>query len=298
MRLALKDNKQWLWYLIFAVCLTAILLYINFPSKALTDYIRVQAENRYPDIKIDFDKIYLTFYPGIQIRGLKISLKEYPDTPVYVSEKSSIRVSILSWIKGDPEYYFESSVKGGEISGVIEEKNEVKKERVDATIELKGIKLDQNIFIHPIVSERIEGSVAGKIIFMGNLSDPLKGNTEISLNLSDGMIKFKKPIFDLNALEFKKLNISGVIDKRRLNIKEFNMTGEDINGSATGTIQIGNQIQNSRLNLKTELEPLPSLYQDMPKVGNAINGIKSKMSNGKLRVDLQGTLDRPLPKIR
>jgi type II secretion system protein N len=298
MRFALKDNKQWLWYLIFAVGLTALLLYINFPSKALTDYIRVQAENGYPDINIDFDKIGLTLYPGIQIRGLKITLKEYPDTPVYVSEKTSIRVSILSWIKGDPAYYFESSVNGGEISGVIQEKNEVKKERVDAAIELKEIKLDKRIFIHPIVSERIEGSVAGKIIFMGSLSDPLKGNTEISLNLSDGMIKFKNPIFDLNALEFKKINISGVIDNRRLNIKEFNMTGKDVNGSATGTIQIGNEIQNSRLNLKTEIEPLPSLYQDIPKVGKAINGIKSKMSDGKLRIDLRGTLDRPLPILR
>ena len=133
---------------------------------------------------------------------------------------------------------------------------------------------------------------------MGNLSDPLKGNTEISLNLSDGKIKFKTPILNLDELEYKKINVSGVIDNRRLNIKDLNMTGGPVNCTATGTILISNDFLNSRLNIKTEIEPLPSLYQEMPEAGNAINLMKNKIKDGKLLIDFQGTLNRVIPKFR
>jgi type II secretion system protein N len=297
MNLIKKENKPWLWYLIFSVCLTVVLLYIKFPSETLTNYIRVQAEKSYPDISIGYKKIGLTLPPGINIKGLSISLKEDPETFVYESEKTTIRISILGWLKGDNKYFFESAVKDGVISGFFEEKNEMKKERVDATIDIKGVSLDKNIFIHPALSERLEGILTGKITFMGNISDPLKGNTEIHLDMTDGKVKLKKPFLDLDALEFKKMNISGIIDNRRLNIKDLNMTGGPLNGSATGTVQIRDDLLNSRLNLKAEIEPSPSLSQDMPEVGNTISMMSNIMKDGKLRIDIQGTLDRPSPKF-
>jgi len=298
MHLSIKDNRQRLWYLILIGCFTVLLLYIKFPSEALTDYIRAEAENSFPDFNIAFDKIGLTLPPGIKIQGLRISLKEYPDIPVYVSEKSSVKVSVLSWLKGAPRYYFTSMVKGGEISGFLEEKDEVKKERVDATIDIEGLMLDDQIFIHPVINERLEGRLTGRITFMGNLSDPLRGNTEISLNLSDGRVKFKTPILDLDELEFKNMSMSGIIDNRRLNIKALNMTGGPVNCSATGTVQISNDFLNSRLNLQTEIEPSPSLYQEMPQVGRAMNVMKNRIKDGKLRIDFQGTIDRVIPKLR
>ncbi len=298
MHLSINDNKQRLWYLILIVCFTVALLYIKFPSKTLTNYIRAEAEKRFSEIIIGFDQIGLTLSPGIKIRGLRVSLKEDPDTPVYVSEKTSVSISILGWLKGTPRYYFTSIVKGGEISGFLEEKKEVKKERVDATIEIKGIKLDENTFIHPIISERLEGVLTGKVTFIGDPSAPLRGNTEISLDLTDGRFNLKNTFLDMDVVEFKKISLSGVLDDRKLNIKDLDMTGGPLNGSATGTVRISNELLNSRLNLKTEIEPSPSLSRDMPGVSNAINMMKNKMKNGKLRIDFQGTIERPLPNFR
>ena len=286
------DNKKFLLYLIFVIGLTVVLLYIKFPSKALANYIRIQAEKSFSDISINFRKLGLTLSPGIKIQGLSISLKEAPEIPVYFSEKTTIRVSVLGWLKGDSKYYFESFVKGGEISGFLEEKNEVKKERVDATIDIKGVKLDENTFIHPALGERLEGVLTGKVTFMGNLSDPLKGITEISLDLSEGKVKLKKTFLDMDVLEFKKMNISGVIDNRRLSIKDLNMTGGPVNGSATGTIQISNDLLGSRLNLKAEIEPSSSMGREAPGMEKAFNLVKSKMKDDKLPIEIRGTFDR------
>lgn len=287
MKLNIKEDKQWLWYTIFAVCFTILLLYIKFPSEAVTKYVRVEAEKNFPDINIDFKKIGLALSPGIKIEGLRVSLKEDPDTPVYISEKSSIRVSIISWLKGSSKYYFKSMVKGGEISGFLEEKKELKKERIDATIDIKGVKLNENSFIHPIVSERIEGILSGKVTFMGDLSDPIRGNSELSLYLSEGSFKLKEPFLGINRIGFKNINLLGIIDNLRFNIKEMKMTGGPFNGTATGSVRINSSnFFNSRLNLETEIEPTPSLAQDMPEVERYI-----KMKGDKLKVDLLGPLD-------
>ena len=293
-----KDNKKRLWYLIYIIGLTVVLLYIKFPTKVLTNYIKAQAEERYPELNISFDKIGLSLSPGITIGGLKISLKEDPDTPVYVSKKSSVSLSILSWLKGDSKYYFESKVKDGEISGYLEEKDIAKKERIEAAINIEDIKLDENIFIHPLISQRIEGTVTGKIKFIGDLADPMRGNTEISLDMADGKFILKKPLLDMDVVDFQKISLSGVLDNRRLNIKDLDMTGGPVSGSASGTIQINNVFLSSRLRLKAEIEASPTLDRDAPGVGKAFDLMKNKIKDGKLHIDIRGTIDRPLPQFR
>ena len=294
MRLNIKDNKR-LWYLVFAVCLTVLLIYIKFPSEALINYIRVEAEKRYTDINIDFDKADLTIPAGIKIQGLRISLKEDPDTPVYVSEKSSVRVSVTGWLTGGPKYYFASTVNGGTISGFLEEKKEGEKERIEASIDIEDVKLDENIFIHPVISQRIEGTLTCSIKFIGDIPDFLRGNVEVSLDLVDGRFYFKKPFLDMDTMEFKKISMSGILDNRKLDIKDLSMTGQHMNGNATGTVQISNNFPDSRLNIKTEIEPLPSLYRQMPRVGKLINALKNKKNEGKLQYNIQGTIDSPIP---
>ena len=149
-----------------------------------------------------------------------------------------------------------------------------------------------------MISQRIEGKLTGKIKIIGNLSDPLRGNTEISLDLTDGRVKLLNPFLGMDRVEFRKISFSGVLDNRRLNIKELNMRGGPVSGSAKGSVVIGNVVLNSRLNLRAEIEPSPSLAQEMPEVGRAIDLMKSKMKNGKLQLDIMGTFNRPLPKFR
>ena len=293
----IKNNSR-LWYIIYAVVLTVLFLYVMFPSAALTKYIREQVEKRYPDINISFNKVNLSLLAGIKIRGLKISSRENPGIPVLISEKSSVRISIPAWLKGDPRYYFESKVKGGEISGFVEEKNSVNKDRIDASIDIENVKLDGNVIIHPVISKRLEGILTGKIKFMGELPDLLRGNAEISLDLADGTFKLVNPVLDINEIGFKKISLSCVLDNRRLSIKDLIMTGGPVNGSATGTVLLSNNLFSSRLGLTGEIEPSPSLFQDMPKVGKAINLIKNGMKDGKLKIEIHGTLEKPLYKFR
>lgn len=296
--LNISNNKNWLWYTCYAAVMTVFFLYVLFPSRALTDYVRTELESRYPEINVSFKKIGVSVSPGINIRGLKIALRENPGTPVYVSEKTSVRVSIPGWLTGDPKYFFKSKVQGGEISGFIEQKEIAKKERIESTINFKDIKLDENVFIDPVISQTLEGTLTGEIKYIGDLPDLLRGNAEISADMTDGSIKLVKPFLGMDTVEFKKISLSGVLDNRRLTIKDLNMTGGPFSGSATGTVQINNNFPSSRLNLRAEIEPSPSLMQENPNVGKAIDLVKNQMKGGKLPVNIRGTIERRLYNFR
>ncbi len=297
--LMITNEKSRLCYIIYVVVLTGFFLYVMFPSRALSNYVKSKVEKRYPEVSISFEKIGLSISPGLKIMGLKIALKQNADTPVYVSEKSSVRFSIPGWLKGNPKYYFKSKVKGGAISGFLEEKDSANKERVDVTIDIGGITLDKDLFIHPVISQRLEGILTGKIKFMGESNGLLSGNTEISLYLAEGKLKLVNPILNLNEISFNKISLSSILDNRRLNIKDLIMTGGPINGTATGAVQLDNNILSSRLRLSMEIEPLPSLFRNMPEAGNATNNlIKDMMKNGKLKIDIQGTLEKPSYEFR
>lgn len=296
--LLIIKNKSRLWYTVYAVVLMVFFLYVMFPSAALTKYIREQVEKRYPDIIISFNKVNLSLLAGIKIKGLKVSSRENPEIPVFASEKSSVRISIPGWLKGDPRYYFDSKVKGGEISGFVEEKNSVNKDRIDATIDIENVRLDGNAFIHPIIGKRLEGTLTGEIKFMGDLPDLLRGNAEISLDLIDGRFKLVNPLLNMNEIGFKKISLACVLDNRRMSIKDLIMTGGPVNGSATGILQLSNNLLSSRLMLACEIAPSPSLFQDMPEAGKAINLMKNRMKDGKFKIDIRGTLERPSYKLR
>ncbi len=294
----LEKHKIKLYYTAYIVILTIICLYLMFPSDLLSGYIRQQAEKAYPNMNISFKDAGASLSPGITIKGLKVSLKDNPGIPVYTSEKTTFSISIFDWIRGISRYYFTSRTKGGEISGVIEEKESANREKIEAVIEFDNVRLDDKVFIHPVVTDNLEGTLNGRITFTGDISDFMRGNSEISLELTSGKIKFNKPVFDVESAAFKDITLSAVYNNRSLNIKSLDMNGMLVNGSISGRVQVAVNLPSSRLSLKGDIEPLPQLFSEMPEAEKAIDLVKNRMKNGKLPIEILGTIEKRSTRIR
>ena len=294
----LKKHKIKLYYSAYIVILTIICMYLMFPSELLSTFIKRQAERAYPDMNITFNDVGASLSPGIKIKGLKVSLKEKPGVPVYVSEKTTLSISIFDWIRGISRYHFKSRTKGGEISGVIEKIENENKEQIEAVIEIDDVRLDDKVFIHPEITNRLEGMLKGTITFTGETSDFMKGNSEISLAMTSGRIKFKKPVFDVEFAAFKDITLTAVYNNRSLNIKKLEMNGILVNGNTKGTVRVSSNLPLSRLNLKGEVEPLPQLFKEIPAAENAVKLYKKKMKNGNLPIEIKGTIEKPSFRIR
>lgn len=295
MNISSLKNKKWFWYTAYIILLTVFFLYILFPSGLFTDFIKLEAEKNIPGINVEIDKIRPSVMFGINISGLKISSDENPETAIFNSEKTSISFSVIDLLKGRIKCRFKSAVKGGRISGFFSKKD---KDNIDALIEFKNINLDDKAFIHPVLNQRIEGALKGKVLFSGDPGNPVKGNTELFMELTRGRFKFKKTFFGINDIDVRGLDFSGEISNRKFLIKKLDLTGALMNGTASGSIDLAEDLLASRLNLKAEIEPSSALQHDNPDAGKALQLIENKKKDGKFFLIIGGTIDKPLPKFK
>lgn len=290
---ALKINNRF-WYPVYIALLLILFLYIMFPGSLLKNYLSAQAEKRFPALSIRFEEAGFILPLGIKIRGLEVALRDNPYVPLYESEKTLIRVSIPSLLFGDMRITFSSRVNGGEISGVYEEGD---KDICNITAIIDDIILDEKPFIHPKTCKYIEGLFKGKVRFTGNPSDLATGNGDIYLEAVKGSIKPAMPLFDVRDIGFEKIGLTGVLDNMRLNLKDISITGGPFNGRAKGDIQLKRDIYSSGIKLSAEITPGPTMKKEMPEVLRALESSKL-MKGGKLRLNIEGTLENPTPVIR
>ncbi|GEM_PF-2814545 len=288
-----KGNRRY-FYLVYIAVLLILFLYVMFPDTILNSFLSAQAEKRLPDLSISFEDTGFILPLGIRITGLEVALRVKPDQPLYVSEKTSIRVSITGMLFGGNRVTFTSRVNGGEISGVIKERD---RDICNITADINDIILDGGPFIHPETGKYIEGLLKGRISFTGNPSDLVAGNADIFLEVKNGRIKPGIPLFDIRDIGFESITVTGALDKMRLNIKDLLIKGGPFNGSAKGDVQLKRDILSSGLNLSARITPGPSLKKEMPDVAGAIES-SGIMKNGRLILDIKGTLNDPLPAIR
>ncbi len=293
MIVALKGNKRY-WYIIYIAVLLVVLLYVMFPDRILNSFLSVQVEKRFPDLNISFEDTGFILPLGIKIRGLEVALRDNPYVPLYVSEKTSIRISLTGLLFGSNKVTFSSRVNGGEISGVFEEKE---KEGCNITAVIDDIILDGKPFIRPELSREIEGTLNGKINYTGDPAGYIRGNGDISLEMANGRFKLAMPLFDVDGIGFKRITLKGVLDNMNLNIKDLSMTGGPFNGRAKGDVQLKQDIYSSGLRLSAEITTAPDMKKEMPDLLRAIESSKI-MKGGKLLLDIKGTLTKPLPVIR
>jgi type II secretion system protein N len=291
--LAFKGNNRY-WYLVYIAVLLILFLYMMFPDSILNSILKEQIEGRFPELNIGFEETGFLLPPGIKIRGLRIALKHNPDEILYFSEKTSIRFSLTGLLFGGNKINFTSRVNGGEISGVLKERD---KGVCNITVDIDDIILDGKPFIHPDTGKFIEGLFKGRISFAGNPSDFIKGKGDISLEAKKGRIKPAMPLFDIRDIGFEKICLKGALDNMRFNVKDLSITGGPINGKARGDLQLAQDILTSGLRLSAEITPSPAMKDEMPDIARAIES-SNIMKNGKLRFDIQGTLSNPMPVIR
>jgi type II secretion system protein N len=290
---ALKGNKRY-WYLLYIAVLLALFLYVMFPDSILNSFLSAQAEKRFPDFNISFKKTGFTLPLGVSIRGLEVALKDNPDEPLYVSEKTSVRVSITGLLFGHMKLTFSSRVNSGEISGVYKKKN---KDGCNISAVIDDIILDGKPFIHPELSRKIEGTLNGKINYTLESTGDMRGNGDISLEIINGRFKPPIPLFDVDGIGLERVRLTGVLDNMILNIKDLVITGGPFNGSVKGDVQLKKDLFSSGLRLSAEIIPTPAMKKEMPELLRAIESLKL-MKGGKMLFDIKGTLTKPLPVIR
>ena len=276
-----------------------VLLYYRFPSDALGDYLHSTADEINPRYHILFGKVRPSFPFGVKFLKARVSLRENPDTNLFMAESLLIRPGLWSFLKGESKYRFDCLAYGGELKGSVyfSDNGEEASERPFTTsIELRDIRINDYEYLFALIGRNVKGILGGIITYSGQGNLLINGTGEANLRISNGSVELLQPIFSLESVSFDDVSIKMILEKTKIKLTRVEMEGREIKGTLSGTIGLRQNFSKSRLALRGSIEPLEDFFKSENGAPRIMKLFKRRLREGKLSFVVRGTPTDP--KIR
>lgn len=128
----------------------------------------------------------------------------------------------------------------------------------------------------------IAGTVTGEGRLATEHANFKDSRGDIDIMCKNGQVPFNLPALPLGAVTFADLTLKAAMDRGQLEIKEVQLSGNDVSGTLSGGVSLGMNIMTSELNINGSLK-LSQAYRQMLR----------NPGGDTMRFRLQGTLGRP-----
>jgi type II secretion system protein N len=286
-------NKKWLGYILFAILLTASLLYYRFPSDAFRNYLQATAERINSRYLLSIGYVSPTFPPGFSLRKTKLSLKINPDDGLFMADSVVITPEIWSFLKGRSGYRFKCLAYRGVLKGSIHFFGNSINSPFSASADFKDIRIDDYSTVSSITGSDIKGVIEGTIEYSGQLNSLIDGAGEAKITVSNGRVKLPQPILSFESIDFDVIRMTMSLNDQKIYLKHVGLKWQEIAGELSGTIFLTKEISKSRLNLKGAIELLTGRVKGSKETMNVVRLLRTQAKNGKLNFIVGGTFSSP-----
>jgi type II secretion system protein N len=282
----MSNTRKWLPYFLFIIGVTAFFIYYLFPSDKIKTYITVHFNKTYPGITIAVDHVTPAFPPGLRLYNVNFY---HAHDPLFRMEQIKIAPGLLSLFRSKIIFFF----KGSAYTGILEGKGEFTKNTPEVMIDgkLSGIRIKEISAIKDVIGRNITGVLDGDFTYRNKKES---GNDlKAELIISNGQLELVTPLLQLESLAFKKITAELALKNMNLNIKKCIITGDQMDGSISGSVTLKNTPGQSYLKLSGTIKPHPLFLE---KLGNdfSANLLPRKIfGKNDVHIRIYGTLDNP-----
>lgn len=268
----LMKTKKWIAYMIYGILITAIFLYVRFPSNNAVDYIKSTVERGNPNVVLLIDSVKLCLPPGIKLSNIEVSFRDRPDL-ILRADVLKLRPALTSLLSGKLSLLLYADAYEGSMQTDINFANRFStKGPVKIKTGFNDINIGKCSFIKTATGRMVDGRLSGSFSYNGKWDGVINGTGSAGFTLLDGNIQLLGDIFGLKELDFDNMEVDMTLKNRTLKITGLDITGKQLSGSFTGNIFLDRDIMQSRLALKGDLK-IPALDR---KVSTTLNGTVSR----------------------
>lgn len=283
-------NKKWLGYGVYVVLVTVMLLYYLFPAQAVEEFLDNSVSRINPGFAFKAEKIGPGIPPGLRITTGTIYLDNTSGPAVFKADSFFIGPQILKLIKGAYNFDLEGRAYSGDMNGTLHFTGEG--QDITSEIAFRDFALAEYDFLAEKFQHRLTGSLSGEIVY-SNSADTAGESGKVDLRLSDGLLQFQAPIFNIPSVDLQSIKLEAELSRREITIIKAELAGPEVNGSMTGSIQLQKDMGQSQLNLKGTLEPLAEFYKNHPEIRELLKTMKKRVKRGEYSFTITGTLGNP-----
>ncbi|MCK4388999.1 MAG: type II secretion system protein GspN [Desulfobacterales bacterium] len=288
-----SKHTKYLGYVLFAVILTAGLLYYRFPSDALRDYVQTSAENTNARVVLSVERIQPWPPVCLKFTGIELALKDKPDRTILKADRVLLKPRLRSLLRGKSEYSFHCLAYGGDLRGCAHFKKDSTGAFIDTEIELRDVHIGDYAYLSELIGRRVEGNLHGTISYTGPFKVLTDGSAEANLRLSGGRVELFQPLFTLGSLDFNEIEAEMFLDKQKINVTRLELKGEVLHGTLSGTITLKEKFARSSLDLRGTIEPFAAFFKGTAGIHDTVAFFKQRLKRGTLSFVIHGTLGEP-----
>jgi type II secretion system protein N len=271
-------------YVLYALALTGVLLYYNFPTDKIKARVQAEFEAKLP-ARLVISKARVVFGPCLSLEGVAVqSSAGGAAAKTYLEiDRILLKPSWLTLLGGTPRIDYEITVNGGSAKGRLAGASEGKKTQLSA--ELKGIAIKRGVLFKEVSGLEMNGTLAGKLEM--DLGASLAASTgKLDLDIAAGKLSgIDLEEIPVETVRFKNLKIGCELTPGKLTVRRADITPGDLSNKLSGTVDLTDDIRESKLALRGAL----GLSEQVIKQQEA----DTETDKGDMAYIISGTLSAP-----
>lgn len=279
-----------IFYLIYAVVLTAVLLYVRFPTDKFKLFCEKRFEDLLPGSSCRINKIKYQFPKAVSFTDVTISKKTGGESSDFLVDRFSVSPEL-------PKFWRMVQVDGELYSGLFEAELDLGAKDNSfqlSDILLKGLNATALAEGLGIVDREVSGNVEFSGSYQAKKDQPAGGSGKGTLQVSAGHIDLLKPILALSSIEFETIAAEVTSEKGILRFVEGEILGKDLKGDFSGDLRLGSPLINSNLLLSGHLALQDEFLKNHPKERKTARLLMQRYKMQVLPFKVGGTIKRPL----
>ena len=241
------DKKKWFLYSIYTVALATFFVYYLFPTERLTTFIVMQIGRIDPALQVTAANAGLTLPPGVRLQRVQV---DHGNAPLLFADDLAILPHLWTLLSDRKLYSFRMKTYEGDVNGKAEI-DASEQVTIDAVV--AGLRLSEIPLLKRLSANHIEGILDGKLAYSAAGGRPEA--LTINLDISNMAITLGTPLFTLDQVRFDNVHADAVLRNQRLEITRVALTGEQIEGSLSGSASMNTDLMRSIVNLKGTVMP-------------------------------------------
>lgn len=281
----MSNVQKGILYAVYIILVMTFCLFYLFPVDAVTKYMSFALTETIPGINITLKKARPAFPAALRLQAVEFY---YRRSLLLTAEQVKIVPYFTTLFFPPVKFAF----KGRTYGGIVEGRGKFTAKQADhkATIDarLAGIQVEEIAVLQNLAGRRIEGLLEGQIKYDSGTTSG--DNLSAEFVMSECIIELLTPVFNIGNVNFSKIETDVVVNKHKLQLKQCNFKGKQMDGTLSGFITLNNPLKESLISLSGTIKPHPVLLENLNKVFPA----NKKWQQSGLPIRLNGTIEKPV----
>lgn len=292
MKQFIRKNQKWFGYVLYAIIVTAGLLFLRFPSGLIKDYLETRGERSNSPFSVSIGQVSPSLPFGLKLDKARIAQRANPNKIIFRADRVFIKPTLATLLGGNLNLCFESLAYDGVLEGCANFIDKSLQAPFSTSMVLKHIRLGK-YDLRGLIGRHVEGRLDGTVAYNGKNDLLIDGNGEADLRLSDGRLELLHPILSLDAIDFSQVSVKMALQDRKINLTRVALEGPNMRGTLSGTISLQKDIGKSRLDLRGTIEPFSDFFKSLAGARDMVKLFQRRLKRGTLTFIIRGTLTEP-----